>query len=164
MPAGRPPLPTDLKILRGNPGKRRLDVADEPQPRPGVPEPPDHLDDAGREQWFRWCTELSAMKVLTLADREALAVMCDTWSRYLKAEAAVKKFGLLTKSPNGYPIQNPALAIATQAGKQLRQMMSEFGLTPAARTRIKTTDPSQPDLPGFDAPPESPLEKAARGA
>jgi P27 family predicted phage terminase small subunit len=165
---GRPPTPTDLKILRGNPGHRKLDAADEPQPTAGIPEPPAHLSKEARGHWFRMAPELAKMRVLTMADREGLAILCDAWARYVMAEKAVEKHGLLIKSPSGYPIQNPALAIRNQAAKEMRGWLNEFGLTPAARTRVKTTSPNQPSLPGLESagtePPSSsdPLDLVRR--
>lgn len=141
MGRGRRPTPTALKVLRGNPGKRPINQ-DEPKPTPGPPEPPEHLDDEARKQWFRWCDELSNMRVLTKADREILAVMCDTWARYVKAKKAVDVAGLLVKSPNGYPMLNPALSIVNKCAAQLRSFATEFGLTPAARSRITTNGAS----------------------
>lgn len=141
MGRGRRPTPTALKVLRGNPGKRPINQ-DEPRPTPGPPEPPEHLDGEARKQWFRWCDELTSMRVLTKADREILAVMCDAWSRYVKAKKQVDKDGLLVKSPNGYPMLNPALSIVNKCAAQLRSFATEFGLTPAARSRITTNGAS----------------------
>lgn len=161
---GRPPKPTELKLLQGNPGHRQIDAADEPQPRAGIPIPPPHLNKEARLQWFRWCDELKHMRVITMAERETLAIMCDTWARYLKAEAAIENHGLLIKSPKGYPIQNPALSIRNQAAKELLRFAIEFGLTPAARTRVKTVDPSQYNLPGINVSPgaSAPIDPLAR--
>lgn len=166
---GRPPTPTDLKILRGNPGHRKIEAADEPTPSAGIPSPPAHLSKEARTHWFRLAPELSKMRVLTMADREGLCILCDAWARYVMAEKAVEKHGLLIKSPSGYPIQNPALAIRNQASKEMRGWLNEFGLTPAARTRVRTTSPSQPDLPGFTnpdgtPPPSDPLDEVRRFA
>ena len=47
---GRRPQPTRLKVLRGNPGQRRLNTR-EPKIQPGVPNPPDWLGDEAFEKW-----------------------------------------------------------------------------------------------------------------
>lgn len=141
MSRGRTPTPTALKLLRGNPGKRPVNK-DEPQPTQGAPEAPEHLDAEGRKQWVRWCAELERMRVLTHADREMLAVMCDTWARYIQAKKEVDSSGLLVNSPNGYAIMNPALSIVNKCTAQLRSFAAEFGLTPAARSRITTNGAS----------------------
>jgi hypothetical protein len=54
MAGGPRPQPTTLRLLRGNPGKRKLN-RDEPQPEipPAVPDPPPHLLPLARDEWWR---------------------------------------------------------------------------------------------------------------
>jgi len=47
---GRRSVPTVLKKLRGNPGRRRLN-AREPMPRPPLADPPEWFDDDQRASW-----------------------------------------------------------------------------------------------------------------
>jgi hypothetical protein len=56
MPAGRPPKPTELKRLQGNPGKRALPNENEMILLPaaiGIPEPSRPLLKYGQEMWDR---------------------------------------------------------------------------------------------------------------
>ena len=50
MRKGRKPTPRNLKIVRGNPGKRPMG-AREPQPEVNVPEPPDFLGKIAKEHF-----------------------------------------------------------------------------------------------------------------
>lgn len=61
---GRKPKPTALKILQGNPGHRPIgDVMSTDMPAtPGIPTPPEHLDEIARKQWFRLCDELHSFQ------------------------------------------------------------------------------------------------------
>jgi P27 family predicted phage terminase small subunit len=43
----------------------------------------------------------------------------------------------MVRSPSGYPIQNPMLAIANKAQEQCLKILAEFGLTPSSRSRIR---------------------------
>ena len=95
--AGRRPKPTALKALQGNPGKRPLN-RHEPQPG-GLPKCPKHLDGQARKEWKRISRELIACGLLTEVDRAALAAYCVAWSRWIDAEANVRKFGGVIKSP-----------------------------------------------------------------
>ncbi|MGH6967541.1 MAG: P27 family phage terminase small subunit, partial [Stellaceae bacterium] len=84
---GRKPKPEGLAELHGNPGKR----APRGGPRVAVqaPTPPAHLQAAGGpalEEWNRVAPILVAMRVLSLADRAALAVYCSAYARWVKAE------------------------------------------------------------------------------
>jgi P27 family predicted phage terminase small subunit len=134
---GRKPKPTLLKVLDGNPGKRPLNDR-EPQPPQGVPDRPVWLDAEAQAEWDRVTGELEMMGLLSLADRAALAAYCTAWSRWVEAEAMVKKFGTIVKSPEkGFPMKSPYLTIADQALETMRKLMVEFGLTPSSRSRIR---------------------------
>ena len=49
---GRKPLPTVLKVLRGNLGRRPLNEY-EPKPEVRLPRPPSHLSAQARREWRR---------------------------------------------------------------------------------------------------------------
>ena len=49
MPSSRP-TPVRLKLLRGNPGKRRIGEVFEPPKPPAPPEPPEFLTGYAREE------------------------------------------------------------------------------------------------------------------
>ncbi len=90
------------------------------------------------------------MGLLSRADRPALAAYCTAWSRWVEAEAMVKKFGAIVKSPEkGFPMKSPYLSIADQAMETMRKLLVEFGLTPSSRGRIKVPDSEAGDE--FDA-------------
>lgn len=140
---GRKPKPTVLKILEGNPGKRPINER-EPTAPAGMPDCPAYLDDVARDEWQRTGEVLSQMGLLSLADRTALAAYCTAYSRWVQAEAAVKKYGSIVKSPDkGFPMKSPYLTIADQAMESMRKFMVEFGLTPSSRSRIKVPNAGQ---------------------
>jgi P27 family predicted phage terminase small subunit len=60
------------------------------------------------------------------------------WSRWIDAEAKLREFGAVLKSPTkGFPILSPYWTIANTAMKQMRDFLSEFGMSPASRTRVE---------------------------
>jgi P27 family predicted phage terminase small subunit len=78
---------------------------------------------------------------------------------------AIRKSGTMVQSPNGYPVQLPYIAIANrQAEIMLRlRIASEFGFTPASRSRIAAPSPAEPSL--FDTsalPPLATFERPYR--
>lgn len=83
------------------------------------------------------------MRVVTVADRAALAAYCQAWGRWVEAEQQLAQHGTIVKSPNGFPIQNPYLAVANKALQQMHKLLVEFGLTPSARSRVKPTESPQ---------------------
>jgi P27 family predicted phage terminase small subunit len=81
------------------------------------------------------------MKVLGKGDRDALAIMCDTFSMYLTAREKVATMGevMVLKNADGSirtVKRNPYSALVAEHGERLRRMLSEFGLTPVGRARI----------------------------
>ncbi len=140
---GRKPKPTALKILEGNPGKRTLNDR-EPLPPEGIPECPEFLDEEARAEWYRLAALLGRMKLLTVADRSALAAYCTVYSRWVAAERQVRQYGTVILSPNKkFPMKSPHLTIADQALETMRKFMVEFGLTPSSRSRIRLPEDSQ---------------------
>ena len=124
-------------MLDSNPGKRPLNDR-EPEPAQGIPVRPDWLDAEAQAEWDRVSAELQVMGLMSLSNRAALAAYCTAWSRWVEAEAMVKKFGMIVKSPEkGFPMKSPYLSIADQALETMRKLMVEFGLTPSSRSRIR---------------------------
>ena len=142
--SGRKPKPTHLKLLEGNPGHRPLN-RNEPKPRPTVPYCPSHLSKEAKKEWRRIVPELAAVGPITRIDRAALAMYCEAWGRWLEAEEALRKYGVMVKSPSGFPMQSPYLAVANKAMEQMRGLLTEFGMSPASRTRISVQEPSDFD-------------------
>ena len=139
---GRRPVPTALKKLRGNPGKRHLPKNDA-QPRKGIPHCPQHIQGEGRREWRRVVGELASCGLMTYVDRAALAAYCQAWDRWVMAEDVLRSAGVLIKTPTGMLVQSPMLAVANHAMNQMRAFLCEFGMTPAARTRIKAEFPEE---------------------
>ena len=90
--------------------------------------------------------ELAALPVPTNLDRAALAAYCGAYALWAEAMEAIQKFGAMVKSPNGYPIQSPYVAIANRQAEIMMRIASEFGFTPASRSRIAAPSPLEPTL------------------
>lgn len=133
---GPTPRPSTLTALLGNPGKRPLNTQ---EPKPGAKRPrcPDHLDEGARREWRRLVPILERMRVLTEADQIALANLCMLYSTMIKAQRSLEKSGLLFKTRSAYVQQSPLVGIIVGYVQQINRLCAEFGLTPAARTRIR---------------------------
>jgi P27 family predicted phage terminase small subunit len=142
---GRRPKPTRLKVLTGNPGKRPLNM-DEPRPDAAIPDCPPELGDVAKREWDRLVGELAALRILTNLDRAALAAYCNAYALWAGAIEAIQKYGTMVKSPNGYPVQSPYIAIANRQAEIMLRIASEFGFTPASRSRIATPSLAEPTL------------------
>jgi len=120
--------------------------ANEPRPEAAIPEAPAELSSAARAEWDRLAAELDALGLLTRLDRAALAAYCGAYALWAEATEAIQKYGAMIKSPQGFPIQSPYLAIANRQAEIMMRIASEFGFTPASRSRIATPQPSSPSL------------------
>jgi P27 family predicted phage terminase small subunit len=142
MPAGRPPKPTALKALEGNPGKRALNK-NEPQPplAEGQIEPPRPLEGNALKTWYRVVPLLQDMQVLSLADLEKLALGCDAMGDYIDLRARIKKVGkvytTITVTKSKVYRTRPEVAMMKDAWKMASAILSEFGLSPSARSKVQ---------------------------
>lgn len=144
MPSPKP-IPTALKVLRGNPGNKRLPKPGE-EPSPEViarlPEAPDWLGEAGRIEWERVGPVLIAQRVLTEADLVAFSAYCAAIDLMVESKRDIQKNGHTIRGDRGGEVRNPALASFTQAVNVLKSLAGEFGMTPSSRARMR--------LPGDD--------------
>lgn len=138
---GPPPKPTSLRLLNGNASHRPINKS-EPVPPAGLPDCPRDLSKEAKKEWKRIAPDLMAMGVLSRIDTAALAAYCECWARWRDAERNIAKYGSVIRTPSGYPIQSPYITIATKAIEQMRKFLSEFGMTPASRTRINAVPPA----------------------
>ena len=145
MPRGGPaPKPSALRIIEGNRGHQKLNKH-EPKPRPITPTRPEWLLEEAKHEWSRIVPELERMGLLTIVDRAALTAYCQAFARAVQAEAVLTAEGMTFKTPNGYTQQRPEVSIAMKEWHAVRAFASEFGLTPAARTRIQVSKAANDD-------------------
>jgi len=90
----------------------------------------------------------AALRLLTNLDRSALASYCGAYALWAEAMENIQKSGTMVKSPSGYPIQSPYVAVANRQAQIMMRIASEFGFTSASRSRIST--PQTPELTLFD--------------
>ena len=77
------------------------------------------------------------MGVLTKADLAAFAVYCDAYSKWKEATEFINQHGQIFQvKSSGYIQQVPQVSIAQTYAKLMMNIAAEFGLTPAARSRI----------------------------
>lgn len=146
-------VPTPLKLLRGNPGQRKVKPEIKWRKDGTIPAPPRFLKGAARDEWLRVSTELHRLGLLTGADLHAFAAYCVSFARWVEAEEAVldengkTKFSYITDKGN--QLYNPDLAAARQAMADMVKYACEFGLTPASRSRIATAADDGDEMGGL---------------
>ena len=153
--AGRRPKPTALRLVTGNPGKRAVNKK-EPKPKRVIPSCPAYLSDSGKVAWGRLCVLLDRMGILTEADSLALERLCDCYAEIIECRLLVERDGRTyssvttrTTSEEGEATTvediksllkaNPAVAMMADADRRFKSYLVEFGLTPAARSKVHAT-------------------------
>jgi P27 family predicted phage terminase small subunit len=130
-----------LRVLRGNPGKRRINRR-EPKLPVDAPACPRWLNAEAKRVWRETVPLLREMRILTRADRDALASYCLSYAQLKSAQQFLDEHGLV------YPIRDeagrikcmvpfPQVAIVRSCQQVLRSYQQEFGMTPSARTRVQ---------------------------
>ena len=142
MSRGRKPTPTHLKLVKGNPGKRKIGKA-EPAPESVVMKPPAHLNTVAKNEWKRVIPELVRWGLFSKLDKAALEAYCVAYSQWRKAlDVMKKKRGPTYETEGRYGKMlrvRPEFTIASKALDQMRAFAAEFGMTPTARVRLKGT-------------------------
>ena len=129
--SGREKKPTLLKLVTGNPGRRPINTS-EPEPLPGEIVAPAWLDEDALKKWSE---VLQLCPWITAADADTLALYCDSYSHYRKAQRLSIKTPVV-KTLEGKLIKNPAWTARNEAFNQMRSAGSELGLSPSSRAGI----------------------------
>lgn len=162
--AGRKPKPTSLKKLAGNPGKRPLNKAEPRPPAASIRAPKGRLPKDALRLWRILAPLLNGMGVLTAADLPALEMTClhfavaraalnemlvdgrveaedDEGRRYVVSEGIA-----VTAEGIGGIKKHPAASVFRENSQTFRMYLTEFGLTPAARVRVKAQPAEEKSL------------------
>ena len=117
---GRKPKPTHIRVIEGLRGHRPINE-DEPKPTPIYPEPSSFLDSIAQDEWRRIVPDLFKLGIMTTLDIVALEGYCYYYSQWRQE--------LIDGTPNR----------AMNYFKLMARMLTEFGMSPASRTRIRAT-------------------------
>jgi P27 family predicted phage terminase small subunit len=103
-----------------------------------------------------WAKErhLAAANRVSPLDRGVLAVYCVAYAAWLDATITIQTYGSIMKSPNGHPMQSPAVSIANQQADIIVRTATQFGFTPASRIRLPRSSKETPswlaDIPTLE--------------
>jgi P27 family predicted phage terminase small subunit len=142
--AGKP-KPTALKVIEGNPGKRKL-PENEPKPYPKAPPMPEGLDEGAQETYKTLASKLVKIGLLTEIDGDMLASLCQLQSRlvairkYINENNASLVAEVHKPDPDGgMRIEykpSPYVVMEKQYMEIFRHHANEFGLTPRGRVGL----------------------------
>lgn len=161
--------PAALKALKGNPGKRPLNLSDGVNPPVEVPDKPAQVkaNKWASQEWDRAADELAQLGLIGKIDMASFTVYCMTWGELceleaefaaLKAEArknaerggkvsAVADVYFFT-TPTGFKREAPLHRKIEDMRKAVDVYSRNFGMNPSARMRVQPSNMVQPDLFG----------------
>lgn len=132
---GPAPLPTRVKLLRGETRPSRLN-RNEPVPPANVPRMPDDLDPAAQAVWNRVLTD-QAPGVILAAHADTLRMYAEAVVRYEDYSARLRRSGPLLRGARGQElVRNPLVAMVRDAADQVRNLARELGLTPSSLSGV----------------------------
>lgn len=102
------------------------------------PEPPVHLNVAAREQWDYYANILGRKRILSQEDLAALTILATSMASYNHAQRQLDLDGYTTTGLHGGEVKSPWVTVQTASWNRIRPLLSEFGLTPTARGRLKS--------------------------
>lgn len=137
MRDGPKPQPTVLKLLNGNPGRRKLNTA-EPKPEPIAPDcPPEITDVDAVAEWARTIVPAITRGQVTSADRVFAIAHCELWATWRSQLAdAARHPHVVASGPQKHPMPNPARGMANRTFLLLARVDAELGFTPSSRSRV----------------------------
>jgi len=141
---GRPPKPTEMKRLAGNPGKRPLNES-EPKPKPLQPHKPTHMMPAAARFWREHVPRLVELGVATEVDGPALAMMATHWALAWEANKTLKQDGLVVLDERGLERKHPLLQVLRDNSAAFRMYAGQYGLTASARVKLSVPEPEEGD-------------------
>jgi P27 family predicted phage terminase small subunit len=153
---GRKPKPISQQISEGDPSKHGVNrlrerLNNEPKAVRGFPSCPRHLGKRARQAWKFWAEELEAMGLDRRPDGPMLEGAAVAYESAVKAYETIEQQGsLIAKKALDPSTQrmivvdvrpHPAVAQRNAAWMLVRAFCSEFGLSPASRTRLSVEQP-----------------------
>ena len=146
--------------MEGNRGRRP--ILPEPQPAKGIGKPPSGLPATSKRIWKTLAAELDRLNLLTVVDAMALEGVCVAYAHAIAADREIERLQREIKSLTGsdrpedaspeeiadeyrhtninynrLSLQN---AVSKKAWQQVKGFCTEFGLTPASRSRLAVGD------------------------
>lgn len=133
---GRKPVPTHLRVIRGNPGKRAMNQ-NEPMPTGDLLDPPEWMNESQKAGW-NYAVENAPRGLLKKLDRSVLVAWAVAEDLHQQASLMLEKYGMLTKAPNtGLPIQSPYLPIVNKQAAIMLKAAEQLGFSPVSRSRVQ---------------------------
>jgi P27 family predicted phage terminase small subunit len=142
---GPKPEPAALRILKGETRPSQINYH-EPKPLDRFPTPPADLSEKALAVWERVMAEFGHTRIIRAADQDVMRIYCEAVVRYEEASSLLTSSGpLVTSRRSGDLVRNRLHQIARDNAALVRQLAGDLGLSPAARTSLKSDDKAPED-------------------
>ena len=138
MTKGRKKLPTQLKAIKGTLQKCR-ENHNEPnlQLMKELPEPPEYFNEYARKVYLETGLELINNGIMSRVDFDIFLIYITELAKYKDAQIQINKTANVLKIDDK-PAINPYIRVAEKSFQILMRVACEFGLTPAARSKVNS--------------------------
>ncbi len=140
--AGRKPLPTTVKKIKGTLQKCRINPR-EPKPVGDLVEPPAYMSEGAKEAWH-YAVANSPSGLLSALDGAVLERWANCSGMYREVLAKINQSGIsgmLMKTPSGILRRSPLMDVIRDLAMEMKGYETELGFTPASRSRVATNIP-----------------------
>lgn len=141
-------LPDHLKIIKGTAQPCRMNP-NAPIPNPDLPQPPEWLSSRAAEIFASLVGTIADMGIASASDTNALAVLASRLEEIEICTNLIEDGGRTFQSSAKYDDKgrligqqikgHPAVAQRSEAMRHAQSLLAEFGLTPAARSKVSVT-------------------------
>jgi len=145
---GRTPRPANLAKLSGDRRALKRKTLDLPF---AIPCAPMWLTPEAKNEWDEIVPVLARMRVISDADKIAIALLADALARWKYLTEQIKIHGYVHEilGRNGLVervVRSPHITMHIEYGQIVQKMLIQFGLTPSARARITSNEQKEKDF------------------
>lgn len=143
---GPPKKPAALLKQRGTFRKDRHSDDLEALAPPNLPAAPAHLSSAEKTKWREVGTKLAKLGICSDLDAIALELLVSSYCGMTDAAAELARGDLVIEvGESGVPMPNPLVGIIGKHNQLLKWCLTQFGMTPSARTSIRLPEKTKED-------------------
>ncbi len=139
-----PRKPSHLKAVQGTNQKCRANPS-EPVPSSALPVAPDYLSPRAVEKFLQLTAILDGMGVASRDDNDALAMLSGLLIEIEEDSVLLDSVGAfyMPSEESGIIRAHPAVARLSTNRQRAQALLGEFGLTPAARSKVSAGKPQE---------------------
>jgi P27 family predicted phage terminase small subunit len=137
-----PRKPTHLKSVQGTERKDRANPS-EPIASNVLPTAPDYLSPRAVEKFMQLCRILEGMGIASRDDNDALSILAGLIIEIEEDSILLESVGAfyVPSKESGIIRAHPAVARLSTNRQRAQALLGEFGLTPAARSKVSAGKP-----------------------